>query len=68
MVFPLGMYSTCTYDMAAAMEISILRPVQWFFYYANLSAWIIVLAGFIRRIAATMAKEFLTILIVLNLL
>jgi tellurite resistance protein TehA-like permease len=68
MVFPLGMYSTCTYEMAAAVEISILRPVQWFFYYASPSAWLVVLAGFIRRIAATMAKEFLTILIVLNLL
>ncbi|WP_331817962.1 tellurite resistance/C4-dicarboxylate transporter family protein [Methylobacter sp. Wu1] len=68
MVFPLGMYSTCTYEMAAAMEISILRPVHWFFYCASLSAWIVVLAGFIRRIAATMAREFLTVLIVLNLL
>jgi tellurite resistance protein TehA-like permease len=38
MVFPLGMYSTCTYEMAAAVEISILRPVQCFFYYASLSA------------------------------
>lgn len=56
MVFPLGMYSTCTHEMAAAVEISILHPVQWFFYYASLFAWVVVLAGFVRRTAATIAK------------
>jgi tellurite resistance protein TehA-like permease len=56
LVFPLGMYSTCTYQMAKAMEISILRPIYFFFYCVSLSAWIVVFAGFIRRIGATLVK------------
>ncbi len=57
MVFPLGMYSTCTYQMAKAMEISLLRPVHVLFYYASLLAWVVVFVAFVHEFAATLAKK-----------
>ncbi len=56
MVFPLGMYSTGTYQMAKAMDMPFLRPIYLLFYCASLAAWIFVFFGFLRRIGATFSK------------
>ena len=50
MVFPLSMYSTCTDQMAKALDIPILHSIPLFFFSASLSAWIVVFAGFIHEL------------------
>jgi tellurite resistance protein TehA-like permease len=49
-VFPLGMYSTCTYQLAKVMDLSFLRHLHPWFCYASLFAWIVLFAGFLYEI------------------
>lgn len=49
-VFPLGMYTACTYEMAKAMELDFLFPIPHYFIYIALAAWGATFIGFIRRL------------------
>ena len=48
-VFPLGMYTTCTLQLARATNLPLEVISDWFIYLA-LTAWIVVFLGLLRRI------------------
>lgn len=49
-VFPLGMYSVCTFRLGAVLELSFLRPVGFLFAYIALVAWLAVFLGLLKRL------------------
>jgi tellurite resistance protein TehA-like permease len=51
-VFPLGMYTACTFQMAKAMHLDFLLAVPRFLIYIALSAWFAAFIGFCRKIGA----------------
>ena len=48
MVFPLGMYTVCTFRLSEALEISFLKVIPQYFIFIALFAWIAVMIGLIR--------------------
>lgn len=50
-VFPLGMYTACTYRMAQAMELNFLYAVPRYFVYIALTAWLAAFAGLVYKLA-----------------
>lgn len=49
-VFPLGMYTVSTYEMAEAMQLNFLLPLPQVFIYVALLAWAVVMFAFVRNI------------------
>jgi len=53
MVFPLGMYAACSYQLGNAMKLTPLIQVSQYFVYLALAAWTItfmgMVSGFIRK-------------------
>ncbi len=45
MVFPLGMYTVCTYEMAAVLELPFLEFIPHYFIYVAFGGWLITFAG-----------------------
>lgn len=54
LVFPLGMYTAATLQMAEVMNLPFLLPIPEYFIYVALLAWIVVFAGLVRRIVSGM--------------
>ncbi|WP_416233265.1 tellurite resistance/C4-dicarboxylate transporter family protein [Castellaniella sp.] len=50
MVFPLGMYAACTWQLEHAMEFGFLTGVSWVFFHAALLAWAITFYGMVRSV------------------
>ncbi|NHE56506.1 tellurite resistance/C4-dicarboxylate transporter family protein [Cyclobacterium plantarum] len=50
MVFPLGMYTVCTYRLSQALGLDFLQIIPQYFIYLAVSAWLAVFVGFLRNI------------------
>lgn len=53
MVFPLGMYTVSTYQFGSAMGYEFLKPIAHIVVFVALAAWLLGMAGMVRRIART---------------
>ncbi len=53
-VFPLGMYSVCTFEMVRAMTLDFLLPIARLFVYIALLAWAMTFAGLIRSLVGSL--------------
>ena len=49
-VFPLGMYTAATFEMAQAMELGFLLPIPRVFIYIAMAAWAATFYGFLRSL------------------
>jgi len=52
MVFALGVYTVCTFDLADVMQLPLLLPIARAFGYIALLSWLITLAGLIHALFA----------------
>lgn len=50
MVFPLGMYTTSTFQFDRAMDYGFLDPIPHVLVFVALAAWILAIVGLVRRI------------------
>jgi tellurite resistance protein TehA-like permease len=49
-VFPLGMFSVATRQMAHALDLPFLEPLPWAMFWVALAAWILVFAGLLLEL------------------
>lgn len=47
MVFPLGMYTTCTYRLAEILDVPLLRPIPRYFVFVAIGAWCFTFGGLV---------------------
>jgi tellurite resistance protein TehA-like permease len=60
-VFPLGMYTACTFRLAQVVHGPVMASIPPVFVYIALGAWAMTLAGLVHRgISAAAAAAFLT--------
>lgn len=55
-VFPLGMYTTCTFKLSEVMHIPILMVIPRYFIYIALIAWIATFLGLMEKLISFMVS------------
>lgn len=51
MVFPLGMYTVCTYQLSLATEIDFLINIPRYFIYVAITAWVFTTLGMLYKMS-----------------
>jgi len=54
MVFPLGMYTACTFQLAKALQLPFLLAIPQYFVYIALAAWLVTFGGLIHRLVSSL--------------
>ncbi len=58
MVFPLGMYTVCTFQLSRTGELDFLILIPQVFIYLAWAAWVVVFAGMVYHLVSRMAAAF----------
>ena len=53
-VFPQGMYTACTFQLAYAMDLRFLYVIPRYFIYVALLVWLMVFLGLVRSLARSL--------------
>jgi tellurite resistance protein TehA-like permease len=57
LVFPLGMYTVCTFQLAKVMNLEFLFLIPRFFIFLALIAWLATITGFVYHLMNTIVKQ-----------
>jgi len=56
-VFPLGMYTACTFRLTQVMRVELLEPIPHVFVYIALVAWALTLLGLLHRLTGAIYRR-----------
>jgi tellurite resistance protein TehA-like permease len=57
-VFPLGMYTACTFRLAHVVDAPSLNAISRVFIYIALAAWTATMVGLLRKLAVLLLSGF----------
>ncbi|OGN90354.1 MAG: hypothetical protein A2Y88_08420 [Chloroflexi bacterium RBG_13_48_10] len=57
LVFPLGMYTVCTFQLAKALELPFIYAIPRYFVFIALAAWLVTFAGLIYRMVGSLVSQ-----------
>jgi len=57
MVFPLGMYTACTWRLAQVLELEFLYIIPEYFIYAAFAGWLVSITGLLRMLINQLTRD-----------